>query len=162
MKKVILFCFFVTVTVVCNAQLNFSPEQDFVYLYKSNFLAVFVEGEKYIASFTETTRSTQSVEIELGHSKESAIESLQQLYDWHKKAAEGESIVIKQERAVTVYKTGSMNLIVSYGNAEYCRQVYKKTVTALLGVISKGNRSDDELYASINVSHIKKAINNMK
>lgn len=83
--------------------------------------------------------------IKLGDTKEEAITSLQQLVTWGSNAKKKDYINITEENGViiTIYRYTNSQSIISFGDAEYCQEIYKSLMMSAFTGVNTGAYSNN-------------------
>ena len=100
---------------------------------------VIFNGEKYLISVSDQYSATR-ITFTIGTTADEARTSLQQLIDWISTSKTQEYLTLTEgDQEVTIYKHSGSAVIVSYGNAEYCKRIYNYEVAGILLDIDFGN-----------------------
>ncbi|MBQ6984757.1 MAG: hypothetical protein IJQ20_07515 [Paludibacteraceae bacterium] len=146
------------------AQLNISAQggkSDV--LYKDSWCNVKFDGKRYEINCKDI-RSAVFFPLVLGETKEQAILSLQQIQEWLQNAKNKDFITIEQEEeTVTLYKYAKDQMIMSYGDEDYCRETYKQlNMGAFASPAFVQRRTNDPYFGYIQGKSINKAIEKLK
>lgn len=164
MKRLLLTFVMGTLTVLSFSQLNISAQggKNDV-LYKDSWCNVKFDGKQYEINCKDI-RSAVFFPLILGENKENAILSLQQISDWLASAKNKDFIKIEQgEETVTLYKYASDQMIMSYGDEDYCRETYKQlNLGAFASPAFVQRRTQDPYFGYVQGKSIKKAIAKLK
>lgn len=153
-----------TMLVMCSfslfAQLNISAQGgkgDI--LYKDSWCNVKFNGKHYEINCKDV-RSAVFFPLVLGETKEKAIRSLQQIQEWLETAKNKDFITIEQDEiTVTLYKYAKDQLIMSYGDEDYCRETYKQlNMGAFASPAFVQRRTNDPYFGYVQGKSIRKAI----
>ena len=108
----------------------------------------------------EDDQSKMAITVTLGTTAQSAKKSLEQLLDWIRGAKVGDYINLTEgEDRVTIYKHVAGSVMVSYGDAEFCKRIYKAILVDAFLDVSTGERNHkNEMYGFMSQNLLKNAL----
>lgn len=120
-----------------------------------------LEDGIYVIKFRDAL-TPQFLEIKLGD-KEQAIESLNFLYDFAYNYEKKSFFEMEQDdKDITFYKYAETAFMISYGDIDYCREVYKASlVSGIVGGYYGQNRIDNPMYCWCDRVFIKRCVENI-
>lgn len=130
MKKIVLLFVAVLVCGYCWGQLvvtgdsGNTKDNEIASIY--NKCKIVLQDSVYLLKSNDKVNSAEYIVITLGHTKEQATESLRQLVEWVSAAKIKDYLsIVDHGDTITLYKSGSLDIICTYGNVDYI-ETYKQ------------------------------------
>lgn len=134
MKKIILtiILLFVIITTA-SAQLNIkSSSSKSERFYKDNWVTITWNGNAFMFNSSDPNTAL-TLSFTLGNNKESALITLNQIYDWFESAEKKTSITFEDNgNEITLYKQDGLQIIISTGDSEFIRKEYSRRISGML------------------------------
>lgn len=120
------------------------------------------EGSYSLISSDKLQGTNATLELFLGKDKESALMTLNDLYNWFEAAKNKSSVVVKDAKSgesLTLYRVSKGTYLITDGDAEYARRTYNQSLTSsIAGGVKQKNNAASPVVGYVTAKVMKGAI----
>lgn len=151
MKKIVVSVLIFSISLISFAQLNIkSTSNKSDQIYKDTWATVTWNGSAFMLNSSDPVTAL-TLSITLGPDKAHALTTLNQIKEWFYSVETKSAITFEDDgREITLYKTASIEMVISNGDAEYIRKETSRRISgALLGTSQYAKKEATPHYSFI-------------